>query len=153
MKKLAVISDTHAQRLDELSPTLLSALRGVDLIVHAGDFTQPRVYADLKKLAEVKAVRGNMDHFELRNILPETDVFSIEGRKIGLVHGWGRPWDLALRVKPFFQDVDIIIYGHSHEAYNEKLDGVLMFNPGSARQSFGIIEIDASSVNSRIIKI
>ena len=59
--RLGVISDTHAKEFDELPAPVLTALAGVDLIVHAGDFTEKAVLTGLKALGEVKAVCGNMD--------------------------------------------------------------------------------------------
>jgi len=152
MKKLAVLSDTHAQTIAELSPTLIKALSGVDLIIHAGDFIAVKVLTDLRAIAPVRAVCGNMDPHELRELLPETDIFTVENRKIGLIHGWGRPWGLEQKVKSLFENVDMVIYGHSHTPFNEKVDGVLVFNPGTARESFGIVEID-TAITARIVRI
>lgn len=149
--KIAVLSDTHAHSLDEISPQIIGALAEADLIVHAGDFTTISFLDDLKKLGEVKAVRGNMDHREIRAVLPEQETFTINGKKIGLIHGWGSPMGLEDKIKPLFNDVDIIIYGHTHRAKNEFIGDVYFFNPGSARESYGILEID-ETIKGRIIK-
>jgi putative phosphoesterase len=149
--KIAVLSDTHAHSLDEIPPQTISALEEADLIVHAGDFTHIDFLDDLKKLGEVKAVRGNMDHREIRAILPERETFIVNGKKIGLIHGWGSPMGLEKKIRPLFDEVDIIIYGHTHRPMNEYIGGVYFFNPGSARQSYGILEID-DTIKGRIIK-
>jgi putative phosphoesterase len=149
--KIAVLSDTHAHSLDEIPPQTINALKEADLIVHAGDFTYIDFLNDLKKLGEVKAVRGNMDHREIRAILPERDTFTINGKKIGLIHGWGSPMGMEEKIRPLFNNVDIIIYGHTHRARNEYINGIYFFNPGSARESYGILEID-DTIKGRIIK-
>ena len=38
-----------------------------------------------------------------------------------------------------FSDADIIVYGHSHYPQNEVINGILLFNPGRASDSFGIL--------------
>ncbi len=148
--KLGIISDTHANTMDEMPSNIKKSLVNVDLIVHAGDFTQKRVLDDLRALGEVKAVRGNMDSPELREMLPEKELFEANGKKIGLIHGWGAPCGITERVRDQFSEVDIIIFGHSHQSCNQYFQEVLLFNPGQARNSFGIITID-DEINARII--
>ncbi len=148
--KLGIISDTHANTMDEMPSNIKKALVNVDLIVHAGDFTQKRVLDDLRALGEVKAVRGNMDSSELREMLPEKELFEVNGKKIGLIHGWGAPWGITERVKGKFNEADIIIFGHSHQSCNQYFQKILLFNPGQARNSFGLITID-DEINARIL--
>lgn len=149
--KLGIISDTHVRTIDEIPVTIRSALADVDLIIHAGDFTHKAVLDGLRTIGEVKAVRGNMDSTELKRILPERDVFEVNGRKIGLMHGSGAPLGIAERVKKQFTEVDIIIFGHSHEPCNRDIQGVLLFNPGQARNSFGLLTID-DGIKARILR-
>jgi putative phosphoesterase len=139
--KIGVISDTHASALEEIPAPVLTALSGVDLIVHAGDFTQRAVLEGLRALGEVRAVCGNMDSGEIKGMLPRQDLFLAGGKRIGLIHGAGAPWGISNRVRNAFPDADIIIFGHSHQACNKYLGGSLLFNPGRARDSFGILEI------------
>lgn len=147
---LGVISDTHAGSVAELPAPVREALAGVDLIVHAGDFTRRAVLDGLRAIGEVQAVCGNMDDTGLRAALPEQTVFEAAGRRIGLVHGFGAPDGLAQRVRTLFADVDIIIFGHSHQPCNLSLDRVLMFNPGSARDSFGLLTL-GKEITARIL--
>jgi len=150
--RIGVISDTHVATVDELPPRLRMALSGVDLIVHAGDFTQRAVLDGLKALGEVKAVCGNMDSAELKRMLPEKELFVVQGRKIGLVHGSGAPWGIAGRIRQLFEEADVIIFGHSHEPCHLYLQGSLMFNPGRARDSFGLLTID-DEIKAEIIRL
>ena len=140
--KLCIISDTHARTIDEIPAAIRKALSEVDLIIHAGDFTQEGVLDGLQSIGKVKAVFGNMDSMALKRRLPEKDVFEVSGKHIGLIHGSGAPWGIADRVKQQFSGVDIIIFGHSHEPYNCYIQGVLLVNPGQARNSFGLLHIE-----------
>lgn len=149
--KIGVISDTHGHDLDDIAATVLASLHGVDLIVHAGDFTHASVYRGLTDIAEVKAVHGNMDSLELKEMLPSVITFEAGGRKIGVTHGSGAPWGIVGRVRRLFRDEDIIIFGHSHQAHNASLEDSLMFNPGTASRSFGIIDI-GDKIDARIIE-
>jgi putative phosphoesterase len=150
--KLGIISDTHAKNIDEIPVTIRKALADVDLIIHAGDFTHKAVFDGLQALGKVRAVRGNMDFSDLKGILPEKDVIEVSGKKIGLIHGSGAPWGIAERVRKQFSSVDIIIFGHSHEPCNRYIQGVLLFNPGQAKNSFGLLTID-DGIDARILKI
>jgi putative phosphoesterase len=149
--KLAIISDTHAKTIDEIPVTIRKALADVDLIVHAGDFTHKAVFDSLQALKKVKAIWGNMDSSELKKILPEKDLFEVNGKKIGLIHGSGAPWGIAERVRKQFSGVDIIIFGHSHEPCNRYVQGILLFNPGQAKNSFGLLTID-DRIDAQILR-
>jgi putative phosphoesterase len=150
--KIGVISDTHATSFDQLPDQILRTLAEVDLIIHAGDFVARDVLDGLKRLGEVKAVAGNMDSEELKRILPEKEILIIEGKRVGIIHGWGSPYGIDDRVGGMFDDVDIIVYGHSHHAQNEMKKGILFFNPGQAKNSFGILTI-GQEVSGEIINL
>ena len=150
--KLGVISDTHARTFDEIPFTIKNALTEVDLIVHAGDFTEKALLDGLKAIGKVKAVRGNINSGEVKKTLPERDIFEINGKKIGLIHGSGAPWGIAGRVRGNFGEVDIIIFGHSHMPHNQYLNGSLMFNPGRARDSYGLVTI-GDEIKTDIIRV
>lgn len=149
---IGVLSDSHATSFNQLHEKILKALAEVDLIVHVGDFVDKDVLDGLKQLGEVRAVRGNMDSEEIKDILPEKELLEIEGRKIGIIHGWGSPYGIDERVGNVFREVDIIIYGHSHYPQNETKNGILFFNPGQASNSFGILTIGAE-VSGEIIEL
>jgi len=152
LMRIGVISDTHARSIEEIPHKIVEALSEVDLIVHAGDIATKEVLEGLSQLGEVKAVRGNMDSAELKSMLPEKELIVVGGKKIGITHGSGGTWGIERRVKGLFGDVDIIIYGHSHEAKNEQIGGILFFNPGQGKRSFGILTIEGD-VNGEIIEL
>jgi putative phosphoesterase len=150
--RIGVVSDTHATSFVQLPDRLVLALAEADLIIHAGDFVAKDVLDGLKQLGEVKAVRGNMDSEELKRVLPEKELLVIEGRRIGIIHGWGAPNGIDDRVEKMFKDVEIIVYGHSHYSQNEVKRGILFFNPGQAKNSFGILTV-GKEVSGEIINL
>jgi len=150
--KIGVISDTHVQTIEDIPWSILTAMKDVDLIVHAGDITERAVLESLRQIGEVTAVYGNMDSGELKRMLPDKRTIDVEGKQIGLFHGSGGPWGIAERVRPLFGDMDIIIFGHSHLSFNEYIRGTLMFNPGRARDSFGIVTID-KEIKAEIVRV
>jgi len=141
--RIAVLADTHVNRLEHLPKKIIDALSTVDLIIHAGDFTDVQVLEELRRLREVKAVHGNMDSTELKTVLPVKEIVEIENKRIGITHGSGSPWGIEERVRKMFESdrIDIIIYGHSHRSQNKVIDDILLFNPGKATDSFGILTI------------
>ena len=150
--RIGVVSDTHMRSREEIPPAMIRALSNVDLIIHAGDIATLEVLEELRRLGEVKAVRGNMDSAELRTLLPEKELIVIGGKKIGISHGSGSPWGIEHRVRGLFDEVDVIIYGHSHEARNEQIGSILFFNPGLGRRSLGILTV-GKDVKGEIIRL
>ena len=150
--RIGVISDTHLRFFEEIPHEVVKEFSNVDLIVHAGDFTALEVLEGLRQLSEVKAVRGNMDSAELRSLLSDKELFVAGGKKIGVTHGTGAPWGVEHRIRDMFDEVDIIIYGHTHGARNEEIWGTLFFNPGKGSRSFGILTIE-DGINGEIIKL
>jgi len=154
--RIVVLADTHIHMLEHLPKKIIDALSTVDLVIHAGDFTDVQVLKELKRLREVKAVHGNMDSRELKTVLPVKEIVEIENKRIGVTHGSGAPWGIEERVRKMFESnrVDIIVYGHSHRSQNKVIDGILFFNPGKATDSFGILTIDGEAkgeiINSRL---
>jgi len=142
--RIAVLADTHVNILEDLSKKIIDALSTVDLIIHAGDFTDVQLLKELEGLRTVKAVQGNMDSRELKVMLPAKEIVEIENKRIGITHGSGGPWGIEERVRKVFESdrIDIIVYGHSHQSQNKVIEDVLLFNPGKATDSFGILTID-----------
>jgi putative phosphoesterase len=145
--RIAVLADTHADKLEHLPKKAIDALSKVDLIIRAGDFTDIQLLTDLRQLKEVKAVHGNMDSRQLKSALPMKEIVETEGKRIGITHGSGAPWGIEERVRKVFESdrIDIIIYGHSHRSQNKVINDILFLNPGKAADSFGIITIDGEA--------
>ena len=145
--RIAVLSDTHTDNIEYLPRKVVDALSKVDLIIHAGDFTDIQLLTDLKQLKEVRAVHGNMDSRQLKSVLPMKEIVETEGKRIGITHGSGAPWGIEARVRKVFESdrIDIIVYGHSHRSQNKVIGDILFFNPGKTADSFGIITIDGEA--------
>jgi hypothetical protein len=148
---VGVISDTHGL----LRPEAVTALRGVDRIVHAGDIGAPEVLAALAGLAPVTAVRGNNDKGPWARAIAETQVVDAAGVLIYVIH------DVAeLDVDPAAGGFGVVIAGHSHAPRNEVRDGVLWFNPGSAGPrrfrlpiALGRLTIEAGRARGEIVTL
>ena len=84
---IGLISDTHIpDRAKVLPQNVIEAFNDVDLILHAGDLTSPRVIEELEEIAPVMAIQGNMDRVNGID-LPKARVIEAEGLRIGLIHG------------------------------------------------------------------
>ena len=120
---VGVISDTHGLLRDEA----IEALRGADHILHAGDIGDPEILDELRQLAPLTAVRGNVDTDKWARKLPLTEVVEIAGVSIYMLHNLDE-----LDLKPEAAGFRVVVYGHSHHPKMEEKNGVLYFNPGSA---------------------
>ena len=121
--RIGVIADTHGL----LRPEALKALRGVELIIHAGDVGGPEILAALQALAPVYAVRGNTDRGDFGRSLPQTQVVPVGGVQLYVLHEL-----FCLDLDPAAAGLAAVIFGHSHRPHLERKEGVLYLNPGSA---------------------
>jgi putative phosphoesterase len=116
-------SDTHGF----LRPEALVALRGSDLIIHAGDVGKPEIIDQRRTLAPVVAVRGNIDKGPWASQLPLTAVAEAGLAQIYVLH------DLAqLDLDPAAAQFNVVVSGHSHKPSHTERNGVMYLNPGSA---------------------
>ena len=123
VKKIGLISDTHGL----LRKEGVEALRGSELIIHAGDVGKPEILEELRKIAPVIAVRGNVDTGPWARTLPETAVAEAGATLIYVLHDVK-----ALDLNPAAAGFHIVVSGHSHKPGKTERDGVLYINPGSA---------------------
>ena len=105
----------------------LHALRGSELIIHAGDVGDQSILDALGQLARVVAVRGNVDTAAWAKSLPETAVAEAGAVNIYVLHDSN-----ALDLDPRAAGFDVVVSGHSHKPSREERDGVIYVNPGSA---------------------
>jgi len=121
--KIGIISDTHGL----LRPEAVRRLSGVDHIIHGGDIGRPEIVAELRDIAPVTAIRGNVDKGDWAREFSETERVRLAERSIFVLH------DLkALELDPVATGIDVIVSGHSHVPKIDEVDGVLYLNPGSA---------------------
>jgi putative phosphoesterase len=123
MGHIGVISDTHGL----LRPQAAAALQGSALIIHAGDVGRTEILDELRRIAPVVAVRGNVDRDALAASLPLSEVVEHHGVRLYVLHILE---DLDL--DPPTAGFHAVITGHTHLPKMETKDGVLYFNPGSA---------------------
>ncbi len=152
--KIGVISDTHSH----FDPRIPELFTGVDHILHGGDIGLPWVILELEYIAPVTAVLGNNDaglHYK------ETEVIELAKRKF-LVHHIVDPQRPAetLRRRIVRENPDAVIFGHSHQPFNEVIGRTLYFNPGYAGKSrFGqarsvaILHCDEQEIRPQFIEL
>ena len=105
----------------------VDALAGVKLIIHAGDVGNPEILAQLKQIAPVFAVRGNVDTGLWAQELPLSTVVEAEGASFYVLHNL-RELDLRADAAKF----NFVVSGHTHQVEQVEKDGVIFLNPGSA---------------------
>lgn len=117
--RVGVISDTHGL----LQPAMVEVLTTCDCILHGGDINCPEILEQLRAIAPLYVVRGNNDQ-AWAEALPQTLQIDLAGVSIFMVHNKKDvPRDLA--------HVDVVVFGHSHQYFQKKIDGCLWLNPGS----------------------
>lgn len=120
---VGIISDTHGL----LRPEALETLRGAEVILHAGDVGSEEVLEQLREIAPVVAVRGNVDRSAWAGKLPATAAVEAGMQRIWILH------DIAsLDINPVAGGFGMVIYGHSHQPALQTKADVIYLNPGSA---------------------
>ncbi|HEX8493627.1 MAG TPA: metallophosphoesterase family protein [Pyrinomonadaceae bacterium] len=154
--RIGVISDTHG-RLDK---EVLSLFAGVSRIIHAGDIGNEDLIWELERIAPVIAVRGNIDADTM--CFPNERMAVIEGRTFYVRHQFATVEKMSAAQQRVIEQrmPDVVVFGHSHQAYAEEWRGTLFFNPGSAGpkrfnlpRSVGLLELQAEQITSRIIEL
>ncbi len=148
---IGVISDTHGF----LRPEAVDALQGSDYIVHAGDIGRSIVLDELRSIAPVVAVRGNMDRGWWTDQLPVADVLEADKILLYVIHDISR-----IDLDPKTSNIKVVVSGHTHSPSVGNHDGVLYLNPGSAGHSrfnlpvsIALIKIAGQSVKAELIKL
>jgi len=148
---VGVIADTHGL----LPTTAVKALKGVDLIIHAGDIGSSDVLNELQTIAPVVAVRGNMDRVKSLRKLPETEAVEVANVLLYVIHDIHR-----LDIAPSESGFDAVIHGHLHCPSVVENSGVIFLNPGSAAQprrnfpaSLALLHIRGNSIKTQIVDI
>jgi len=152
--KIGVISDTH----DFLDPRVKELFAGVDHILHAGDIGTVWITFELEQIAPVTAVLGNTD-FDLS--FKQTEVVTLANRKF-MVHHIVNPQmpDEALRRQITRHRPDVVVFGHTHKAFDQTVSSTRFFNPGySGRPKFnqprsiGLLHCDDAGLTAEFISL
>lgn len=153
---IGVISDTH----DKLDKQVSGLFAEVSRIIHAGDIGNEELIWELEKIAPVIAVRGNNDARTM--CFPNERMAVISGRTFYVRHQFATVEKLSAAQQRIIEQrmPDVVVFGHSHQAYAGVWRGTLLFNPGSAGpkrfslpRSVGLLEIEHEQVTSRIIEL
>ncbi len=148
---IGVISDTHGL----LRAEAVNALRGVDLVLHAGDVGSAEVLETLTGIAPVIAVRGNNDTGPWAEELPQWEVAVVGTVYIYMIH------DLKeIDLSPAAAGFRVVVSGHSHKPSVEERKGVLYVNPGSAGPrrfnlpiSVARLQVNGEAVSAEVVEI
>ena len=155
---LGVVSDTHGY----LDPRVLKLLEGVDHILHAGDIGDASIIEDLACIAPVTTVRGNNDKTGQSSLFPEEVTVELGGRTVYLTHQVKVPKEPEDPANKRYTDagIDVVVYGHSHIAFQKTLGPVLFFNPGAAGKrrfklvpSLGTLELTRETIAGTVIPL
>ena len=121
--RIGIISDTHGL----IRPEVTKRLAGVRHVIHAGDIGRPEVISELRKIAPITAIRGNIDRGEWAAEYPHAALVKLGGWSIYVLHNLK---DLGL--DPTAAGIDVVVSGHWHRPKIETFGGVVYLNPGSA---------------------
>ena len=161
--KIGVISDTHLRSDKQSLPSkVFEVFAEVDHIFHLGDMCVSDVILELKALAPVSAVTGNMDPPDLQRKYDKLMMLEINDQQIILSHGHYGSGTTIENIKKKSSKADCIVFGHSHQPYNEVYQDTLLFNPGSPTDykrsyikrkdpSVGLLEVTDEDINGEII--
>jgi putative phosphoesterase len=148
---IGVISDTHGL----LRPEAVTALQGVEHIIHAGDIGDPAILDRLSEIAPLTPVRGNVDREPWTRNIPPTSVVEVAGIAIYVLHNLDE-----LDLNPEVAGFAAVVYGHSHVPKRECRKGVLYFNPGSAGPrrfalpvSLGKLTVRAGQIEGELVRL
>ncbi len=160
MLKIVIISDTHSDTTEKLPKPLLGRIKSADIVIHAGDADTIDFISELNKISNcLYAVRGNCDW---GSDLPAKIVETFGEIKVGICHGTGNYNNVIDRMSYLFSDdnVNVIIFGHTHIPVNEDIEGIRFINPGSTSLNrslnygtFAELMIDNDYFDCKIVNI
>ncbi len=158
--RIGIISDTHISKdTYKIEELLRKHLNDVDMIIHAGDFKSSKVIEIIKGHKKFIGVWGNNDGPAIKEQVKEKEIIKIDGYKLGIYHGHGEGKSTIDKAYDMFKEdkVDIIIFGHSHQAIIKTINKTLMLNPGSPTSkrkdrwySLIILDLQKEGINAYI---
>lgn len=133
MLRIGLLSDTH----NYLDPRIAEYFAECDEIWHAGDFGNIDLVDELRTIAPVRGVYGNIDGQDIKQEFPLVLRFDAGGVDVFMTHIGGQPGRYALPVRQEIEThpPDVFICGHSHIlkiVRDKKLRNMLYLNPGAA---------------------
>lgn len=136
-------------------------LESADHILHAGDVCDPALLEEMRVLAPVTVVMGNCDAMDIREWGAQEEArLELAGVGIGMLHDSGDKAGRRRRMRERFPEERVVVFGHSHLPWNEDVDGLLLFNPGSPTwkrrapfPSMGLLWIEEGDVEGEIFPV
>ncbi|WP_309071111.1 metallophosphoesterase [Arthrobacter sp.] len=132
--RLLIIADTHVpKRARRLPPQVWDEVDKADVVFHAGDWVTIELLNELEDRAQrLVGVYGNNDGPDLRERLPEVARVGIDGVRLAMIHETGVAAGREKRMDAAFDDVDVLVFGHSHIPWDTTTPaGMRLLNPGS----------------------
>jgi len=160
--RILAISDTHAKSLNDLTKGLFKEIAAADVVVHCGDYTSMSLLQELRESAKrFVGVYGNVDDIDIRRTVPGKTTFDVAGNRIGVIHPYwgGSSIGIEEAILKEFGNVDLVLFGHTHDAWTGTIDGVILLNPGQAYSAFmekataGIITVGDEGFDMKIISV
>lgn len=156
-----MLADTHlrATSVRGLPAEAWVEIQRADLVLHAGDVVEPALLDQLRACAPVVAVLGNNDVG--LDDLPQRWEDEVDGVRIAMVHDSGPTKGRPARLRRWFPDADLVVFGHSHQPVDDEgVDGQRLLNPGSPTQrrrqpahTMAVLVLDAGGLTTEIITL
>jgi hypothetical protein len=154
--KIAVFSDSHGE-----TDSMLAVIKAEkpEMVIHLGDCLSDGS-ALRTELGETPmlCVRGNCDWSDSHH--PETETAELCGRKVFLTHGhlYGVKNGLnRILLKGRETGADLVLFGHTHQAYIDQNGPVRLFNPGAMtgrgrdnEKTYGIVHLSEDEIRCEI---
>jgi putative phosphoesterase len=160
--RLLVVSDTHIPDFAKALPdAVLAEASRADLVLHAGDVTSPPVLERLAEAAPVLCALGNGDGDEVAGWGARSRIERrLEDINVAMVHDSGPRTGRARRLRRWFPQADLVVFGHSHIPMDVAAEGIRMLNPGSPtwkrRQdapTFAVVVLRDGAIDARIVRV
>ncbi|WP_110181403.1 metallophosphoesterase family protein [Nocardioides solisilvae] len=132
--RLLLLADTHLpKRAKDLPAEVWAAVDAADVVVHAGDWVDVRLLDELEaRSRRLVGCWGNNDHGVLRERLPEVARAELDGVRFAVIHETGQAKGREERAAAAYDDVDVLVFGHSHIPWDTTAaTGLRLLNPGS----------------------
>lgn len=159
MIKMLVMSDTHGDTT--LAEKVLKKHQDADIVIHLGDY-----FRDADRLHELypkirfEVVYGNSDY--MIGDVPIEKLLEIEGQRILLTHGhrYSVKWGIErLHVKAHNENIQLLLYGHTHISRMVYGPGYIILNPGSISEprggddgTYAVVVIDNAKINIELMR-
>jgi putative phosphoesterase len=160
--RLLIVSDTHIPDFAKALPdAVLAEAARADLVLHAGDVTSSSVLERLAEAAPVLCALGNGDGEDVAGWGAGSRIETrLDGINLAMVHDSGPRKGRARRLRRWFPEADLVVFGHSHIPMDVTEEGIRLLNPGSPtwkrRQdapTFAVVVLRDGAIDARIVLV